>query len=194
MASIDQALNAARAKDQAGDLRGAMAVLDATPGAQRTGAWHYARGAMALRSGEVAQAVTLLEKAVALEPEVPEYGGNLGAALLEQAKAGAPDAARRAREVLERAARWRPTLPTVHTNLCLARLATGDAAGALEAADQALTLDPGHLPARFNRAAALEALGRRAEAMAALDALLALAPGLAPAVASRDRLRATSRS
>jgi tetratricopeptide (TPR) repeat protein len=190
MPSIDESLSAARGREVAGDLVGAMTLLDATPTAQRTGAWHYARGAMALRTGEAAQAVALLERAVALEPEVPEYGGNLGAALLAQAKAGRPDAAARALEVLEAAARWRPTLPTVHTNLCLARLATGDAAGALAAADHALSLDARHLPAHFNRAAALEALGRRADALAALDALLALDRTFAPAVVSRDRLRA----
>jgi tetratricopeptide (TPR) repeat protein len=182
---LDQLLDQARAKESAGDLKGAAAVLDAAPETFRGGAWHYARGAMALRGGQLAQAVTHFEAAVAKEPEVAEYRSNLGAALLEQAKAGDQAAVAKALAALELAVAWGPTLPGPHTNLSVARLMSGDAAGALKAADQAIAIDPKHAPALYNRAAALNALGRLEDCLAALDATLAAAPGYAPALTSR---------
>lgn len=183
---IDTLLDLARTKENAGDLAGAAAVLDAAPQAHRIGGWHYARGALALRGGDARAAVTHFEAAVAQEPEVAEYRANLGAALLELAKAGDTAAGPRALAELERAVAWGPSLPTAHTNLGLARLMTGDAAGALQALDQALAIDAAHVPALYNRAAALNALGRLDDCLAALDATLKVAPGFGPAVTSRQ--------
>lgn len=183
---IDRLLDQARAKETAGDVIGAVAVLDGAPETLRTGAWHFARGTLALRGGDVKQAITFFEAAVAKEPELAEYRANLGAALLEQAKAGDKAAGERALAELELAVQWGPTLPTAHTNLGLARLLAGDAKGALAALDQAVKIDPRHVPALYNRAAALNALGRLDDCLAALDATLAIAPGFPPAVTSRQ--------
>ena len=183
---LDRLLDEARAKENAGDLRGAAAVLDGVPEGFRGGAWHYARGAIALRGGNATDAVTHFEAAVVKEPEVAEYRANLGAAWLERAKAGDGSAAAKALEALEGAVRWGPTLPGAQTNLSLAKLMTGDPAGALQAADEALKLDARHVPALYNRAAALNALGRLEDCLAALDATLKVAPDFAPAVASRQ--------
>ncbi len=56
------------------------------------------------------------------------------------------------------------------------RFAEGDASGALECADQALSIDPRHAAALSLRAAALDALGGVSEASAAYDEALRLAP------------------
>lgn len=185
MAGIDAKLEAARLREQAGDLAGAQAVLDATPEPERTGAWFYARGAMAVRAGRFAEGVAQLELAVQREPEVAEYRSNLGAALLEQAKAGDAAAGQRALEQLELAVQWGATLPEVFANLAFARLVNGDAKGALAAADVGLRLDRRHVGALYNRAAALNALGQLVPCLATLDELLSVAPGFAPAVQSR---------
>jgi tetratricopeptide (TPR) repeat protein len=185
MQTIDQVLNEARARELSGDVAGATRVLDQAPEAVRTGAWYFARGAMSMQAGRVDDALKRFEEAVAKEPEVPEYRGNLGAALLELARAGDAKAKARALTELELAAQWGPTLPSVHTNLAVARLISGDAQGALEAATQALKLDPQHLPALYNKAAALSALGQLEACLVVLDQVLARAPGLPAAVASR---------
>lgn len=182
---IDRLLDQARAKETSGDRNGAVALLDGAPETLRTGAWSYARGTLALRGGDVKQAIAFFETAVAKEPELAEYRSNLGAALLELAKAGDKAAGQRALEELELAVQWGPTLPGTHTNLGLARLVAGDAKGALAALDQALKIDPKHVPALYNRAAALNALGRLDDCLVALDATLAVAPDFAPALTSK---------
>jgi len=183
--SIDATLNEARQREQAGDLAGARLALDETPEAERTGAWYFARGSMALQAGRVDEAISRFEVAVAKEPEIAEYRGNLGGALLEKVRQGDAAAKPRALAELERAAQWGPTLPSVHTNLAVARLISGDPAGALQAATQALTFDARHVPALYNQAAAYGALGRNEEALAVLDLVLSISPGLPAAVKSR---------
>jgi tetratricopeptide (TPR) repeat protein len=185
MGTIDGTLQEARTREQAGDLAGAVALLDQTPELERTGAWFYARGAMAVRQGRLDDAVSQLEQAVRREPEVAEYRSNLGAALLEKAKAGDAVAGRRALEELELAVQWGATLPDVFANLSFARLVAGDARGALSAADVGLRLDEQHVPTLYNRAAALSALKQLPECLKALEQVLKLAPDFAPALQSR---------
>jgi tetratricopeptide (TPR) repeat protein len=160
-------------------------VLDSTKEAERSGSWFYARGTIALRQGHLDEAIARLDEAVKLEPEVPEYRGNLGSALLEKAKAGDDAAKQRALDELELAVQWGPSLPSVHSSLSVARLVAGDAKGALAAADQAIKLDKNHVPALYNRAAALSALNRLDEAVTALDIVLKVSPGFPAAVQSR---------
>jgi tetratricopeptide (TPR) repeat protein len=185
MASLDSVLEQARKKEQAGDLVGAQAVVDAVPEQERTGAWHCVRGAMAVRAGRLDEGVAELEKAVKREPEIAEYRSNLGAALLEKVKAGDTSLATQALEQLELAVKWGATLPEVYANLSFARLATGDATGALAAADVGIRIDEKHVPSHYNRAAALNALNQLVPCLATLDEILKLAPGFAPAVQSR---------
>ncbi len=183
--SLENALTLARQKEQAGDLPGAVAALESAPEKERTGAWHYARGAMAVRQGQLDEAVGQLEQAVKREPEIAEYRSNLGAALLEKLKAGDAAAGKGALEQLELAVQWGATLPEVYANLSFARLADGNALGALAAADIGLRLDEKHVPSLFNRAAALNALRQYGTCIDTLDELLKLSPGFAPAVQSR---------
>lgn len=183
--SIDGVLEQARQKELAGDLQGALQALEAAPEKERTGAWFYARGAMAVRAGKLDEAVTQLEQAVKREPEIAEYRSNLGAALLEKVKAGDASAAPRALEELELAVQWGATLPEVYANLSFARLVSGNAVAALAAADIGLRVDPRHVPSLYNRAAALNALKQYGTCIDTLDELLKIAPGFPPAVQSK---------
>lgn len=183
--ALEAVLAEARKLEQAGDLQGALSALEVAPEQERTGAWHYAKGAMAVRTGQLAEAVAELEQAVAREPEIAEYRSNLGAALLEQLKAGEASVGARALEQLELAVQWGATLPEVYANLAFARLAAGDAQGALAAADVGLRLDGKHVPCLFNRAAALNALKQYGTCVDTLDEILKLSPGFPPAVQSK---------
>lgn len=185
MASVDGVLEEARKKEQSGDLAGAQQVLDAAPEKERTGAWHYARGAMAVRAGQLDEGVRQLEKAVQREPEIAEYRSNYGAALLEKVKAGDASVGKLALEQLELAVQWGASLPDVYANLSFARLVNGDAKGALAAADVGVRLDEKHVASLYNRAAALNALNQLVPCLSTLETLLKLAPGFAPAVTSR---------
>jgi tetratricopeptide (TPR) repeat protein len=183
--SIDGVLEQARQKELSGDLPGAMQARDAAPEKERTGAWHYARGAMAVRAGKLDEALPLLEQAVRREPEVAEYRSNLGAALLEKVKAGDASAGPRALEELELAVQWGATLPDVYANLSFARLVSGNAVAALAAADIGIRTDPRHVPSLYNRAAALNALKQYGTCIDTLDELLKISPGFPPAVQSK---------
>lgn len=183
--ALENVLTLARQKEQAGDLPGAVLALEAAPEKERTGAWHYARGAMAVRAGQLDEAVSQLEQAVKREPEIAEYRSNLGAALLEKVKAGDAAAGKGALEQLELAVQWGATLPEVYANLSFARLADGNALGALAAADIGIRIDEKHVPSLFNRAAALNALKQYGTCIDTLDEILKLSPGFAPAAQSR---------
>ena len=185
MASVDTVLDEARKKELAGDLPGALLALDKAPEKERTGAWHYARGAMAVRQGKLDEAVTELELAVKREPEIAEYRSNLGAALLEKVKAGDASVGTRALEQLELAVQWGASLPDVYANLSFARLVAGNASGALAAADVGVRLDEKHVASLYNRAAALNVLNQLMPCLDTLDTILKLSPGFAPAVTSR---------
>lgn len=185
-AEVEALLARAREQENAGDAKGALALLDgAAPPLKTYGTWLYAHGALALRTGDVDGALRDFEAAVEREPELAELRANLGAALLEKAKAGEAAALPRATTELERAVQLSPRLPNAHHNLGTARLLAGRAQAALDAFDAALKLDPRHVPTLYNRAAALHALGKEEAALKALDATLAVAPDFAPAQESR---------
>lgn len=179
----------ARALELQGDNSAAAAVLDSVPIQERTALWHYARGAMALKSFQLDEAIALFREAVRREPDIPEYRSNLGAALLEKRKAGDIAAGQEALLELERAIKAGPHVPEVYANLALARLAAGDAAGALSSAEVGLRMHSRHVPCLYNRAAALNALGHRHEALATLNQLLAIDSSCAPAMESRAHLQ-----
>lgn len=180
------ALQTAFALVQTGKVHEAAAALDAVDDeGKASGSWNYARGTVALKLGDVPGAVKLYERAVELEPEVPEMLANLGGALLEQAKAGDAAALERAFEVLTQCCAMGPRLPDAQTNLGMAKLLAGDAKGALESFELALKVDPRHVPALYDKAAALNAMGRLPECLKALDATLAVDPKFQPALESK---------
>ncbi|MGA9521002.1 MAG: tetratricopeptide repeat protein [Myxococcaceae bacterium] len=184
-----------RDAEREGDLVRAHGLLDGADDPLRhMGCWHFTRGALAFRSGDVSRAIDAFERAVALEPELAEFHANLGAALFERARrSGALESGAqgsrdlsRALEVLEKAVTLSPKLPSVFNNLGLVRAACGHFEGALDAYDRALQLDASNANALYNRAAALHRLGCEEDCLACLDLLLQRHPDFAPAKASRE--------
>lgn len=195
-AALQRVLQEAASLEIAGDRAGALRVLDeADEGLRGFGSYHYARGAMLVRQGDLDEGVAALARALEIEPDVPEVRANLGAAHLERVHRRGPQAVtspesqadlREALSLLEEAARQKPRLPDVHGNLGRALTLAGRPVEALAAFDRALGVEPRHVPTLYNKAAALHALGRDEDALAVLDALLAIAPGFPPAVKSRE--------
>ncbi|HEY1087877.1 MAG TPA: hypothetical protein VGE37_09290, partial [Archangium sp.] len=83
------------------------------------------------------------------------------------------------------AVQWGASLPEVYANLSFARLAGGDAKGALAAADVGVRLDEKHVPSLYNRAAALNALKQLPACLQTLEQILKIAPDFVPAQQSR---------
>ncbi len=191
---LETALGRARAADAAGDARAALAALEEAPATARAfGMWHFARGALLFRLGDLGAAIASLREAVRREPEVPEFASNLGAALAESARRGGPrEALEEAIAILCDAAAREPRTPLVHNNLGIALQAAGRHEEALAAFDAALAIDARSVPALYNRAATLHLL-REEECLAALDATLAVDPDFEPARRSRERALARRR-
>jgi tetratricopeptide (TPR) repeat protein len=102
------------------------------------------------------EAVELLERAVALDPENAIFCATLGATLLQMGKPG--EAERRLRDALEdyrRAPDSAPTLSVIYWNLSLLCEQKGDLEGALAAAQKASRLRP-EMTAAADRVRALE--------------------------------------
>lgn len=189
---LDDLLKQATELCNKGALADAARLLDRAPDVvKHFGTWRYARGSIAFQQKDLKTAVKELEVAVAREPAIPEFRSSLAAVLIEKAKAGDGLALRRARELLEQAVKEDPKLPHVHANLGNAKLAGGDAEGALASFDRALQMDPNHIPALYNRGAALKKLGRAKDALAMLDKILKLDPTFQPAIDAKKSLAAS---
>lgn len=188
---LDALLQRANEVRISGDLSAAARLLDAAPEVVKAfGAWRFARGSLAFEAGELKSAVKELELAVQREPKVPEFRANLGLVLLEKGKAGDHFALRRARQLLEDLCKEEPERAQAHTNLGNAKLAAGDAEGALACFDRALKLNPNHVSSLFNRGAALKKLGRPKDALAMAERLLKLEPTSQGALDSKAALLA----
>jgi len=195
-ADLDQLLDEVRSTENSGDLKKARALIAAAPAALlEMSSVQYARGALAFRDGDEAEAIEAFEKAIDIDPMVAEYHSNLGAVLLERARRGGPgveldaeakqDLAR-AIEILTEAAGLSPKLPDVHNNLGLALSTSGQPEQALAAYDKALAIDAKDIHSLYNKAAALHALDREEECLRCLDTILELAPDFEPAKVSRE--------
>jgi predicted O-linked N-acetylglucosamine transferase (SPINDLY family) len=114
-------------------------------------------GNLELERGRPADAVPLLERAVALSPESVARLVNLGLAY------GQSGALAEAADTLERALRMQPDLPEASLNLGLVRLDLGEHAAAIALITRAVASRPGFLPA--TRALA-KAWARQGEAQA----------------------------
>ncbi|MBM4280704.1 MAG: tetratricopeptide repeat protein [Deltaproteobacteria bacterium] len=189
--SLHALLQQARARAPR-DPQGALALLD---GAGRDdGLLHHARGALLARLGRVDDAVAALERAVAALPDVADVAANLGAALLQQARAQQGAAQRvtleRARALLHDVVARRPLFADAGAALVLAHELLGDTAQAVAAADANLQRFPEDAATLFNRASALRAAGQRDAARATLQRLVAAHPDFAPAQDALRRLQA----
>jgi tetratricopeptide (TPR) repeat protein len=191
VAELNALLPKARAAAEGpGGPKAALALLDAAaPDVKALGMFHYARGTLLFRAGDAGAALAAFREAVRLDPEVPEYAGNLGAALIARAEAGEPAALDEAIEVLSRAAGGGPKLPLVHANLGLALQKAGRPEEALHAVEAALAIDGKNPPALLGKASLLIQLGEVDEGIATLDALVKVAPDFPAAKAAREAVR-----
>jgi protein O-GlcNAc transferase len=99
-------------------------------------------GVLELEAGRPADAVPLLERAVALSPESVAKFANLGLAY------GQSGALRKAADTLERALRIQPDFPELSLNLGLVRLDLGEHLAAIELITRVLERKPDFLPAK----------------------------------------------
>jgi tetratricopeptide (TPR) repeat protein len=131
-------------------------------------------GVLAHQAGHP-EAVDLISRAVALEPDNGEFHYNLGVAL--QTLGRADEAAASYRQAL----RLQPHRAEAHNNLGHALLQQGRLADALPCFAQALQLRPDYAEAHHNRGEALRRQGKPAEAAASLREAVRLRPDHAAA-------------
>jgi len=174
---------------------------------------YYNAGTILLDQGATAEALSLLEKARAADPEFPETYNNLGRARmdggdldgarrdLERGIELAPDHAflhynlavvvarqgdaQRTRTLLARAVALDPLLVRAYGPLAELELRAGDADAAIRHLRRAVALEPGSARAHVDLAVSLAFQGRAREAAETLRMALRLDPGLVPA---RNRL------
>jgi tetratricopeptide (TPR) repeat protein len=116
--------------------------------------------------GRPAEALDLLERAATLDPDALPPREALAQALWDLGEAGLAED--QAREVLAR----NPGSALAARVVGLARMASGDDAGALPMLEQALRAQPGDEEVRYNLGAVQANLGRKADACATWRALL----------------------
>lgn len=151
-------------------------ILEVAP--QQADATHF-MGVLQHQRGRSAQAVELIRRSIALNPDVPDWHNNLGNVLLET---GGVDAAA---DAYEEALRLAPERADIRNNLGVLRREQGRTEEAEAAYRQAIALDPKSAEAHTNLGRLLHAVGRDDEAMRSFCEALLLKPGHAPA---RDAL------
>jgi tetratricopeptide (TPR) repeat protein len=139
----------------------------AAAGAGREAAW--AEAGLALIAGDFDRARDLLG-----DPEVWDAALLRGYVETRRGAGNRDDAA--GARAYQRALRGGIPMAWVHVNRGAMLNGLGDFAGALEEYDAALALDPGHPPARVNRARQLHRAERNAEALVMMNSLIAEHP------------------
>ena len=114
-------------------------------------------GGALLQAGRAAEAIQCYERALQLNPKLPDYG--LGAALLQVGRAA------EVIPIYERALRLNPELPDVCSDLGNALADVGRVPEAIQYYERALRLQPAHAEAHNNLGAVLYASGRMPEAI-----------------------------
>ena len=142
---------------------------------------HYL-GVAHVQRGEPAQALPLLERALALRAGDASLQSNHGLALLALGRHAAALAS------LERALALRPAMPEALNNKGWALRALHRLEEALACLDQALQANPKFVEAQQRRAIVLGELGRDEQALAAFERLLALRPDDADALGNLGTL------
>jgi Tfp pilus assembly protein PilF len=181
MSTIDDALARGLAHHRAGDLRAAEQIYREVLGEHPTHAEALHRlGALALQTAHAADAVRLLERAIAIEPNMAEYHNNLGSAYLT---VGRNDDAR---AQCEAAIRLDPAMPDGHYNLGLVLYALGQLDEAAASYRHSLQLRPENPFAHNNLGDLLRELGSPGEAIDHLNQAIALVPQYAKAHYNRS--------
>ncbi|HEY1101535.1 MAG TPA: tetratricopeptide repeat protein [Myxococcota bacterium] len=168
----------------------ALAIIEAALNdeqLQQAALLHHARGKLLLQAGRVDDAIAAGQRAIALEPGVPDFASNLGSALLARYRSKKQPADLVAAErVLQDAVYLGPKTPEVRATLVVALLQQGRFDDALKIADDNLAVFVDDEITRFNKAIVLQARGDIVGARALLSAL---ATTFAPAKDALLRLR-----
>ena len=135
-------------------------------------------GRIAEAKGDPAQALALIDRAIAAGGKIAAYHASRGSVLLSLGRA--EDAASSLRQALS----FDPDSAEATNVLGNAMLAQGDPAAAIECYRRALTLRPQYPEARNNLGSALRSTGRLEEAEAELASAIGLRPNYASALAN----------
>jgi len=142
-------------------------VLEAAPDHPR--ALHYA-GLLAHQQARNDDALSLIERSLALQPDEADWHSNLGIVLQSAGNLGAAITAYRRSIVLD------PGHANAHSNLGVLLRATGETAQAEAAYRSAIRLDPAHIDAWTNLGILLNAQKRTQEAAACYSKVITLRP------------------
>jgi tetratricopeptide (TPR) repeat protein len=169
-------LNTAVRYHQGGELEQAARIYQAILARQadHADALHLL-GVVALQQGSPQRAVELINRAIAVNPSVAAFHGNLAEAYRAL---GQPE---RAAGCCQVALRLQPHYPEAANNLGVAWLALGKIEAAAEQFREALRLRPGVAMAHNNLGNALRLLGDNAQAVQQFQEALRLDPNLAEA-------------
>jgi tetratricopeptide (TPR) repeat protein len=140
-----------------------------------------------LHEGKLTEAISLLEKALAINPGSAQAHNNLGLALA-QTEGMAP-----AIEQFRKAIEIKPEFTEAHDNLGLALYHKGQADEAIVQYQVALQIDPDNAAAHVNLGNALLAKGQVDEATAQFQEALRLKPNYGPAQSSLADAQAMAR-
>lgn len=177
-------MRAALGQHQAGQLAQAeelyRQILGQYP--DHDGALHFL-GVLALQDNRLDLAIDSLRRALLIQPNVPEYYGNLGNALMAQGNW--EEAAACYRQFLSH----RPQFAEAHSSLGNALMALGKHGEALACYRRALELKPNFAAAHNNLGNALRNQGRLEEAAASYRRALELNPDDAETHANSSTLR-----
>ena len=132
-------------------------------------ALHFA-GVLAHQMGRSSDGVELIEKSLALVPDVADWYNNLGIVLQESGQLD------KAIDAYHRAIAIDPTHANAHSNLGVLLRATGKPDAAEEAYRTAIRLNPEHIDAHTNLGVLLYGLKRREEAVACFCRVITLRP------------------
>lgn len=127
-------------------------------------------GLVEILTGHLDAGVKLIDKALKINPNVPQAHNNRGNALLDLGRAD------EALVSYNKAVSLKPDYASAHNNRGNALLVLDRPGEALASYDKALALDPNYAQAYFNRGNALNKLKRVGEALASYGKAVALAP------------------
>ena len=120
--------------------------------------------------GRTQEMITLLRKAIAINPDYPEAYSNLGLALQAQDDLEAAIAS------YEKAIAINPNYPEVYSNLGVALMEQGDLQGAIASYEKAVATNPNYPEAYSNLGLALQAQGDLEAAIASHEKAIAINP------------------
>jgi predicted CXXCH cytochrome family protein len=172
-------LNYAAALTASDRLTDAVKVLEGAQGRVRQdSAVLNALGSAYLGVGRIGEAITALQRALAVDPDLPEVYVNLGTALSRKGEQAS------AMDAMRVAIRLAPDFAAAHNNLANILSEAGDFQQAQQSFQEALRINPGYAEARYNYGRSLARVGMFKSAEREFNIALRLNPKLAEAAVS----------